>query len=252
MRAPSRPDTLARALARAGLLPFGIAEEAIAAGRVSVNGRKGTALMALPKDAVVKLDGLKVSLAWGTRVLALHKPPGVVTSTEGTHGASTVFQVLLPQLPAGLSGYGWHAVGRLDKDTTGLLLFSNDERFVEHATQPEHHLARRYVAKVSGKVNDEKLQRLQQPMRLDDGLTKPAQARLRANGTLELTLTEGRNHQVKRMLSQVGLPTLSLHRDALGALVLDVEEGQYRELTAREVREDLGFALFVPAPGSAG
>lgn len=236
-------DWLSRAMSRAGVLPLAQAEDAIRAGRVRLDARVVTEPLApITARSRVELDGQGVSLAWRTRVLMLHKPAGVVTHGTDPEGVGTVFDVLLAALPAELHRFGWHAVGRLDRDTTGLLLFTNDERFVGHATSPDTHLAKRYVARVGAKVADEKLEPLRRGVRIDEGeLTRPAKARARGEDAVELTLTEGRFHQVKRMLNAVGLPTLALHREAVGGLELDVAEAALRELSDAEVKDKLGF-----------
>jgi 23S rRNA pseudouridine2605 synthase/16S rRNA pseudouridine516 synthase len=175
-------------------------------------------------------------------VLAFHKPQGLVCAGRDLHGRGTVFEALAGVLPEALRGHGWHAVGRLDRDTTGLLLFTNDEAFVAHATRPQTHLPKRYLATVGAPLTDAALGALRAGLDLDDGPTRPALARARGAQQVELTLTEGRWHQVKRMLEAVGLPTLALHREAIGTLVCDVEPGQVRLLGDAEVGEALGFS----------
>ena len=140
----------------------------------------------------------------------------------------------------------------LDKDTTGLLLFTNDERFVTHATSPDTKLPKRYVARVGSRADEAKLAALRAGVRIDrDGpLTRPARAQLRGDDSVELVLTEGRFHQVKRMLNAVGLPTLALHREAVGALALDVSPGALRVLTDDEVRGALNFSASRAAESS--
>ena len=236
-------DWLSRALARAGVMPLQEAEHAIRAGRVRLDGRGEKEPMApVRDDSRASVDGRDVSLEWRTRILVFHKPAGVVTHGSDAKGIGTVFDALRIVLPAELLGFGWHAVGRLDRDTTGLLLFTNDEKFVAHATSPETHLAKRYVARVGAKVSESKLEPLRRGVKLEGKeLTRPAKARLRGEDSVELVLTEGKFHQVKRMLTAVGLPTLALHREAVGGLELDVELGAYRELTDQEVREKLNF-----------
>ena len=239
----AKPDWLSRALARAGALPLKEAEAAIASGRVRVDGKLVLEPFSpLRPGSKVSVDGRAVEVAARTRVVLFHKPAGVVTSDHDPKKVGTVFQRLGQVLPAELQGYGWHAVGRLDRDTTGLLLFTNDERFVAHATSPQTRLEKRYVARVSGQVSEEKLARLRAGLVLDDGPTRPAGARLREDGSVELTLTEGRHHQVKRMLGALGLPVLQLHREAIGALVLDVPEGAFRLLSDAELRTALRYA----------
>jgi 23S rRNA pseudouridine2605 synthase/16S rRNA pseudouridine516 synthase len=247
-----RGDWLSRALSRAGVMPLAEAEEAIAHRRVTLDGRVATEPLSPVFDASrVTLDGRPVSLAWRTRVLMFHKPAGLVTHGSDPEGVGTVFDGLRAALPEALQRFGWHAVGRLDRDTTGLLLFTNDERFVKHATSPETHLEKRYVARVGGAVTEAKLAPLRQGLCLDgdEQPTRPARAVRRGDDVVELTLTEGRYHQVKRMLGAVGLPTLTLHREAVGALVLDVPEGACRELTDAEVTAALDFT---PRRGHGG
>jgi len=242
-------DWLSRALSRAGVMPLKEAEEAIRAGRVRLDSREQKEPMA-PVDprSRVTVDGKEVSLAFRTRVLAFHKPAGVVTHGSDPEGIGTVFDALTAVLPPALQRFGWHAVGRLDRDTTGLLLFTNDEKFVAHATAPATHLPKRYVARVGAQVNDAKLEPLRRGVKLDDGeLTRPAKAKPRGEDSVELVLTEGRFHQVKRMLNVVGLPTLALHREAVGSLELDVPLGGYRELSDDEVKTKLNFEPRAPA-----
>ncbi len=238
-----KADWISRALARAGVLPFAQAEAAVRDGRVRVDGRQVEQPFAPYRPGQkVTLDGQEVSLAASTRVLMFHKPAGAVSAPVDDQGAPTVFDLLRAALPEPLGGYGWHAVGRLDRDTTGLLLFTNDERFVAFATAPKTHLPKRYVATVQGRADDAKLAPLRAGILLDDGPARPAGAVVRGEDVVELTLTEGRNHQVKRMLGAVGLPVRALHREAVGALALDVPLGGLRELTAEEIREKLGYA----------
>ena len=235
-------DWLSRALSRAGVLPQPEADQAIRAGRVRLNAHVQRQPMAAvrPGDRV-ELDGRSVSISAETIALMLHKPRGVVSAAHDPEGVGTVFDVFQLALPDALRGYGWHAIGRLDRNTTGLLLFTNDERLVAHVTSPKTHLPKRYLARVSGRATDERLDPLRRGIVLDDGPTRPATAELCPDGRVALTLTEGRHHQVKRMLGAVGLPVLELHREAIGGLVLDVPEGVLRPLTSSEIEDKLGF-----------
>jgi 23S rRNA pseudouridine2605 synthase/16S rRNA pseudouridine516 synthase len=238
----AKPDWLSRALARAGVFPQKEAEAAIQAGRVSINGRVVKMPLApVPEGAVLRVDGQLVSRTVETRVLAFHKPADLLTSTERQHRTGTVYEVLLPQLPDELTGYTWHAVGRLDKDTTGLLLFTNDEKLLAHVTSPDTNLPKRYVATVISTADEEKVEPLRRGMQLDDGPTRPAKVTIRDPHTVEVTITEGRHHQVKRMLGEVGLPTRKLHREAVGGVELDIPEGTFRLLTDEEVSEGLRY-----------
>lgn len=238
----ARGDWLARALARAGAGTQKEVEQLISDGRVKVGGRVVRELFyALAPDAVVEVDGRALDVAPKTRVLMFHKPRGVVTSANDQDGAGTVFDVLLAALPEALHRFGWHAVGRLDRDTTGLLLFTTDERFVEHATSPKAHLPKRYLAEVAADVTPKALAALEAGVPLTDGPTLPARAAARGRRALALTLTEGRHHQVKRMLSKVKLPVLTLHRECIGTLELDVDVGAVRVVSDEELRTKLSF-----------
>jgi 23S rRNA pseudouridine2605 synthase/16S rRNA pseudouridine516 synthase len=235
-------DWLSRALGRAGALAPEELESAIASGRVRVNARVTTQpFTPVTSSSRVTVDGAPVSLERRTRVLMLHKPAGVVAE-GGKDLRPRVLDVLKPLLDAEQRRYFWHAVGRLDVDTTGLLLFTNDERFVQHATSPDTHLPKRYLATVSQNATQAQLEPLREGITLDDGPARPAEAKLREKGLVELTLTEGRNHQAKRMLAAVGLPVLKLHREAVGQIRVDVEEGAMRELTPDEISDGLAFS----------
>jgi pseudouridine synthase len=243
----AKPDWLSRALARAGVLPLPEAEEAIRAGRVTINGRVAREPLApVPEGAVLRVDGAEIRRDVETRVLAFHKPADLLTSTVSQHRTGTVYEVLLPQLPDELARYTWHAIGRLDRGTTGLLLFTNDEKLVAHATLPETHLPKRYVATVQGTADEEKLEPLRHGVMLEDGPARPAKVKLRDAHTVEISITEGRHHQVKRMLGAVGLPVRALHREAVGGVQLDIPEGTFRELTPEEISEGLRYTRTSP------
>jgi 23S rRNA pseudouridine2605 synthase/16S rRNA pseudouridine516 synthase len=237
-----RADWLARALGRAGVLPRAEAEQAIREGRVEVEGRVEREPFApVHAGSQVRVDGQPRPLEARTLAVMFHKPAGVVVAGNDPEGLGTVFERLRTVLPPELRGYEWYAVGRLDRDTTGLLLFTNEERLVAHATSPETHVAKRYVAEVAGCPSEASLRRLREGLELDDGPARPAGARLLAPSRVELVLTEGRHHQVKRMLAAVGHPVRTLHREAVGGVSLDVPEGACRPLTAAEVQRGLGF-----------
>jgi 23S rRNA pseudouridine2605 synthase/16S rRNA pseudouridine516 synthase len=243
----AKPDWVSRVLTRAGALAPESLEQALRAGRVTVAGRPAYTGMVLvrPGDEV-RLDGQLVPLQVPTRALMHHKRVGVVSAPTDPEGHGTVFDDLRGWLSPELARYGWHAIGRLDRNTTGLLLFTNDERLVAFATSPQTHLPKRYVARVGGTLTEEKLEPIRRGLVLDDGPARPAEARIRSpahvNAEVEITLSEGRHHQVKRMLGAVGLPVLALHREMIGRLALDISEGAFRELTAAELERDLGFS----------
>ncbi|AKQ68483.1 Pseudouridine synthase family protein [Myxococcus hansupus] len=229
-------------MGKAGVMPRAKAEVAIQEGRVSLDGQVEREPFAPVRPGVeVRVDGRVVQLSAPLHALMFHKPAGLVVHGSDPEGVGTVFEHLYAKLPASLGSFEWLAVGRLDRDTTGLLLFTNDERLVRHGTSPERHLAKRYVAGVEGSPGEDALRSLREGLVLEDGPTRPASARLRAPDIVELTLTEGRHHQVKRMLAAVGHPVRTLHREAVGGVTLDVPEGTWRLLEDDEVSQGLAF-----------
>ena len=239
---PGEDTWLSRALGRAGVIPGAKVEQAIHSGRITVNGVLVREPMSplTPSDKVA-FDGDPLRLDAPTKVLAYHKPAGSVPAPSDPERGRTVFAELLPQLPPALQNYVWHAVGRLDRATTGMLLFTNDERFVTHATSPDAKLPKRYVARVDGRPDDSKVASLVEGLSLEDGPAKALAANLIAPGVVSLVIDEGRHHQVRRMLDALGLPIRGLHRDGIGGVTLDVAEGAWRELSGSEVRSGLGF-----------
>lgn len=235
-------DWIGRALPRAGVLPQDEAERAIRDGRVTLDGRVVTQPMTLLRPgASVRLDGHRVDVTFRTRTLMFHKPTGCLTSTRMQRLVPTVFDLLLPTLTPELSAFHWHAVGRLDRDTTGLLLFTNDERLVGYVTDPASRIPKRYVARVQGGADEVKVEPLRRGIQLEDGPTRPAKVEVLDPKTVQVELTEGRHHQVKRLLGAVGLPVNALHRAAVGRLELDVELGEWREVSQEELVASLGF-----------
>ena len=223
-------------------MPLEEADEAIRAGQVRV----GTQIIREPLAEVrltdtIVIGGRKVSLQTQTRALAFHKPAGSVTAPSDKEARPTVFELLRRQLPKELVRYGWHAIGRLDLNTTGLLLFTNDEGLVGHVTAPESQLKKRYLAKVQGLPTPQRLGLLVKGIKLDDGEAIAASAELKAPGEVVLVLTEGRFHQAKRMLGAIGFPVTTLHREAIGGIELDVPLGAWRALTDDELAVGLGY-----------
>ena len=150
----------------------------------------------------------------------MNKPAGVVCSHLDQHGGGTVFDVLGRKLTPSQRRRTWHCVGRLDKQTTGLLWFTDEAAFVAHATQPATHLAKTYIADVGGDATQAKLAPLRSGITLHDGPCRPARVEALAARQVRIAITEGRNHQVKHMLAAVKLPVLRLHREAIGTLAL--------------------------------
>jgi len=163
-------------------------------------------------------------------VHVLNKPAGVVSTARDTHGRRTVTE-LVP------SARRLYPVGRLDAETTGLILLTNDGELANRLTHPRYGVPRTYLARVEGgPVPEHALRRLREGVELDDGLTAPAKARQIERGVLEITLKEGRKRQVRRMCEAIGHPVIELTRIGFGPLHLkDLAPGQHRRLTAAEV-----------------
>jgi 23S rRNA pseudouridine2605 synthase/16S rRNA pseudouridine516 synthase len=180
-------------------------------------------------------------------VLAFHKAVGLVTTHHDEHGRETVYQRLRAVLPRPLRDVAWHAIGRLDKDTSGLLLFTDDGALVHHATQPSTGLPKTYRVLAKGLLGEAELSQLRAGVELSGGLGRSALAEARvvahqiATSWLELTLREGKNREVRRMLLAVGSQVIRLERVRIGALTLDLPVDGWRVLTEAEVVEGLGY-----------
>jgi 23S rRNA pseudouridine2605 synthase len=231
-------------LARAGVASRRGADELIKAGRVTVNGEPGQLNTFVGSGDRVELDGNPLERQPLAYVL-LHKPAGVVTTARDPHGRRTV--VDLVDHPARVV-----PVGRLDADTTGALLLTNDGELAHSLAHPRYEVEKLYEAEVEGDPSDEALDRLRAGIELDDGRTAPAQARRLGPGRVELSLHEGRKHQVKRMLAAVGHPVTALHRTRYAGLTLEgLEPGAWRELEPSEV-DQLRTMRRAPLPERAG
>jgi 23S rRNA pseudouridine2605 synthase len=217
-------------LARAGIASRRGAEELIRAGRVRVNGEPaGLSTFVDDANDVVEVDGRPVRPEPLAYVL-LNKPAGVVTTARDPQGRPTV---------VGLVGHERRVVpvGRLDADTTGALLLTNDGPLAHRLMHPRYEVEKVYEADVEGEPSDDALARLAHGVDLEDGRTAPAQVRRLAPSRLELTLHEGRKHQVKRMCEAVGHPVARLHRRAYAGLTVEgLAPGEWRELDATEMR----------------
>ena len=215
-------------LARAGVASRRRSDELIKAGRVTVNGEPGQLNTFVRSRDRVELDGAAVELQPLAYVL-LHKPAGAVTTASDPQGRRTVIELV--DHPARVV-----PVGRLDADTTGALLLTNDGELAHRLAHPRYEVEKVYEAEVEGDPTDETLEPLRAGIQLDDGPTSPAQARRLGPGRVELSIHEGRKHQVKRMLAAVGLPVTQLHRSRYAGLTLEgLEPGQWRELEPSEV-----------------
>jgi pseudouridine synthase len=188
-----------------------------------------------PEHDRVVLDG-KPLRSEAKRYILLYKPKGYITSTRHTQGWPTVYDLL------GDVDTFVGTVGRLDLDTSGLLLLTNDNDFAEHITNPELKIPKTYLVKASTLLSDDDLQKLRDGVELQDGPTRPAQVRRVRDSAkysfIEMTITEGRNRQVRRMIEAVGSKVLKLVRTAIGPVSIGrLEIGKWRELTPAERKQ---------------
>lgn len=226
---------LQKLIAGTGIASRRKAEALISAGRVIVNGKVVTELGTKvdPSRDHVKVDGKHISAAQPFVYLILHKPKNVMSTLDDPGGRTTVKDYL-----RGVSVRVF-PVGRLDFDSEGLMLLTNHGDLAQALLHPRYHVPKTYLIKVKGVLTDDEIRRLEQGVRLADGMTGPATVKkvrkVEANSWLEITIREGRKHQVKRMLESVGHPVIKLLRIRMGPLSLgDLEPGEFRFLTDRE------------------
>jgi 23S rRNA pseudouridine2605 synthase len=217
-------------LARAGVASRRASDELIKAGRVRVNGEPGQLNTFVGPGDEVEVDGRAIAPQRLAHVL-LHKPAGVVTTARDPQGRPTVVGLVEHEARV-------VPVGRLDADTTGALLLTNDGPLAHRLAHPRYGVEKVYEVEVEGDPGESALRRLREGVELEDGRTAPAGARRLGPGRLELTLHEGRKHQVKRMCEAVGHPARRLHRARYAGLDLGrLEPGAWRELRPDEVEE---------------
>lgn len=223
--------TLERVVSKAGVGSRREARSWIAAGRVAVNGRK-----VLDPDHWIDLELDRVEfdgdpLEPKERVhLLLHKPAGVLTTYRDPEKRPTVYDLLPP-----VDGFVF-PVGRLDRDTSGLLIVTNDSALAERVTNPAHEVPKTYRVRVSRRLDEAELDRLRAGIGLEDGPTLPARVERGSGSELEITIVEGRNRQVRRMVEAVGAEVLELARTAIGTIAIeDLAPGSVRALTAAEI-----------------
>ncbi len=226
---------LQKFLAERGVASRRAAEKIIAEGRVKVNAVVVTdmGVKITPGKDRVTVDGKQVAAAPRMRYVLLHKPAGYICSVQDDRGRRTVMDLVECDERI-------YPVGRLDYGTSGLLLLTNDGELANHLLHPSHQVDKIYLAEVSPAPGKEQLSKLQKGVRLEDGMTAPAQARIikrRADSALvEIIIHEGRNRQVRRMMEAVGCPVTHLKRTGLAFLDLtDVPLGKWRELSSGEV-----------------
>lgn len=240
-------------LARAGFGSRRVCDDLIAEGHVTVNGEVAELGRRVdPETDVVEVDGAAVGMRAGLVYYLLNKPAGVVTTADDPQGRPTVV-TLVPEEPRVFP------VGRLDLDTEGLLLLTNDGELTHRLTHPSFGVDKEYLAEVQGNPARGALRTLRNGVELDDGVTAPAKASLvgdtgpgATSAMVRITIHEGRNRQVRRMCEAVGHPVLRLVRTRIGPLAdPDLPPGEWRPLTQDEVRALERAAAAASAPGDA-
>jgi 23S rRNA pseudouridine2605 synthase len=233
---------LAKFLAHSGVASRRAAERLIADGRVTLAGAVVTdPARDVDESSRVAVDGEPVAPE-PREVYALNKPEGVVSTAADTHGRRTVTELIQSERRL-------YPVGRLDADTTGLILLTNDGELANQLTHPRYEVPKTYVARVEPpRVAERALRALREGVELEDGMTSPAAVRLVRPGVLEIVIGEGRKRQVRRMVEAVGHRVAALERVAFGPLRLDrLAPGEHRRLSAAEV-ERLRGAATIPPP----
>jgi 23S rRNA pseudouridine2605 synthase len=235
MPLPPIPDDegerLQKVLARAGIGSRRVCEDLIAEGRVRVNGEVAVLGRRIdPESDRVDVDGVPLSVREGLVYYLLNKPAGVVTTASDPQGRRTVVDLVPPEPRV-------FPVGRLDYETEGLLLLTNDGDLTHRLTHPSFGVEKEYLAEVEGTPTRGTLRRLREGVELEDGVTAPAKASLQPPHLLTLVIHEGRNRQVRRMCEAVGHPVRRLVRTRIGPITdRTLPPGKWRELTQAEVR----------------
>jgi len=231
-------ERLQKYLAHAGIASRRTCEEIISSGKVKVNGQvvREMGVKIDPDADAIEVNGKRVEEKEGKIYLLLNKPEGYVTTLRDPQRRPKVVD-LVKEIKKRV-----YPVGRLDFDTEGLLILTNDGEITYSLTHPKHEIGKTYIALVKGLPDKDKIKRFQKGLRLTDGPTAPAKVKFLkkqgSNGLLEITIYEGRNRQVRRMCETIGHPVIHLKRVSMGFLNLDnLEIGKYRHLTKTEVKK---------------
>jgi len=246
-------ERLQKVLARTGVGSRRVCEDLIVDGRVTVNGEVPVLGRRVDTDTdVIELDGVPLPVRPGLVHYLVNKPPGVVSTAEDTHGRPTVVDLVPPEPRA-------YPVGRLDMDSEGLIIVTNDGELTHRLTHPSYGVPKEYLVQVEGEPAPGAVRRLREGVDLDDGPTAPARVAVVAPSLLRMVIHEGRNRQIRRMCEAVGHPVVRLVRTRIGPLAdPSLAPGSYRPLTFDEVRglaaaavptDDPGGADHVPPPG---
>ena len=230
MTAEESPERLQKVLARCGVASRRASEELIGAGRVTINGHVATLGDKVEANDRIDLDGVPILRDPTLRHYLLHKPRNVVSTAKDPEGRPTVVDLVPSESRV-------FPVGRLDTDSEGLIVLTNDGDLTHRLTHPSFGVPKEYLAHVEGVPTRLALRRLREGVELDDGPTAPAEVSMPQEGLLKLVIHEGRNRQVRRMCAAIGHPVIRLVRVRIGPISdKELAAGAWRTLTAEEVR----------------
>lgn len=224
-------ERLQKVLARTGVGSRRVCEDLIVDGRVTVNGEVPVLGRRVDPDSdVIELDGVPLPVRPGLVHYLVNKPAGVVSTAEDTHGRPTVVELVPPEPRV-------YPVGRLDLDSEGLILVTNDGELTHRLTHPSYGVPKEYLVQVEGEPSPAAVRTLREGVELEDGMTAPARVAVVAPNLLRMVIHEGRNRQIRRMCESVGYPVVRLVRTRIGPLAdPSLSPGTYRPLTFDEVR----------------